>query len=79
VAFGGEEWRRLILFRDYCRAHPTVAREYEALKRRLATDHPHERGRYTEGKAAFIQVTLRRARAERSSRRSSSDAGRTPA
>ena len=65
VAFGGEEWERLVLFRDYCRAHPEVAAEYEALKRRLATDHPDERARYTEGKNAFIQAVLRRARAER--------------
>jgi GrpB-like predicted nucleotidyltransferase (UPF0157 family) len=65
VAFGGEEWERLVLFRDDCRAHPEVAAEYEALKRRLATDHSGERARYTEGKNAFIQAVLRRARAER--------------
>jgi GrpB-like predicted nucleotidyltransferase (UPF0157 family) len=64
VELGGEEWQRLILFRDYCRAHPSVAREYEALKRRLAIDHPHERGRYTEGKAAFIEAVLGRAEAD---------------
>jgi GrpB-like predicted nucleotidyltransferase (UPF0157 family) len=65
VEFGGEEWERLILFRDYCRVHPEVATEYEALKRTLATDYPRERERYTAGKAAFIQAVLRRARAER--------------
>ena len=69
VEFGGEEWLRLTLFRDYCRAHAEVAQQYEALKRRLATDHPHERRRYTEGKAAFIEAVLRRAPANAHRRR----------
>jgi GrpB-like predicted nucleotidyltransferase (UPF0157 family) len=64
VEHGGEEWRRLLLFRDYCRAHPEVAREYEALKRKLSLDHPNERGHYTGGKSAFIEAILDRARAE---------------
>ena len=64
VELGGEEWQHLIVFRDYCRTHPDVAREYEALKRKLATEHPHERARYTEGKAAFIEAVLRRAQAD---------------
>jgi GrpB-like predicted nucleotidyltransferase (UPF0157 family) len=62
VEHGGEEWRRLIAFRGYLRTHPEVVREYEALKRRLAADHPRERARYTEGKAAFIEAVVRRAR-----------------
>src|SRR5262249_61134265 len=40
-----EHWRRL-LFRDFLIAHPEVAREYEALKRRLAADHPNDRVAY---------------------------------
>jgi GrpB-like predicted nucleotidyltransferase (UPF0157 family) len=52
------------VFRDYCRTHPDVARDDEAHKRKLAIDHRHERARYAEGKAAFIQAVLRRAHAD---------------
>jgi GrpB-like predicted nucleotidyltransferase (UPF0157 family) len=48
-----EHWDRL-LFRDYLIEHPPVAREYEALKLRLASAHPNDRAAYTTGKTAFI-------------------------
>ena len=55
-----EHWRRL-LFRDFLIAHPEVAREYEALKRRLAADHPNDRVAYTRGKSTFIESVTERA------------------
>lgn len=55
-----EHWRRLI-FRDVLIAHPDVAREYEALKRRLAADHPNDRVAYTRGKTTFIELVMARA------------------
>jgi GrpB-like predicted nucleotidyltransferase (UPF0157 family) len=36
VSLGHEFWVRHLLFRDYVRAHPEVARRYEELKRQLA-------------------------------------------
>jgi GrpB-like predicted nucleotidyltransferase (UPF0157 family) len=48
-----EHWDRL-LFRDYLIDRPEVAREYAALKRRLASAHPRDRVAYTEGKTEFI-------------------------
>lgn len=48
-----EHWDRL-LFRDYLIDHPKVARGYEALKRRLASDSPRDRVAYTRGKTEFI-------------------------
>jgi GrpB-like predicted nucleotidyltransferase (UPF0157 family) len=51
-------------FRDYLRAHPEEAAVYEALKRQLAQRFPDDIDAYTEGKAAYIQDVLRRARAE---------------
>ncbi|MBI5836459.1 MAG: GrpB family protein [Candidatus Eisenbacteria bacterium] len=46
-------WDRL-LFRDYLIGHPEVARDYEALKRRLASSWTHDRAAYTQGKTEFI-------------------------
>jgi GrpB-like predicted nucleotidyltransferase (UPF0157 family) len=48
-----EQWERL-LFRDYLIEHPEVAKEYEALKLRLADEYPNDRIAYTEGKTAFV-------------------------
>jgi len=48
-----EHWDRL-LFRDYLIEHPEVAREYEALKRRLASESPRDRVAYTRAKSEFI-------------------------
>ena len=41
-------------FRDHLIAHPEVAQEYEALKRRLAVEHAHDRVAYTQAKSDFI-------------------------
>lgn len=48
-----EHWDRL-LFRDYLIDHPQVAREYAALKIRLAADCSGERVAYIRGKTEFI-------------------------
>jgi len=56
-----ERWDEL-LFRDFLIAHPDVAREYEALKRRLAAEFPTDRVRYTDGKTDFITAVMRRAK-----------------
>lgn len=46
-------WERL-LFRDYLTEHPEVAKEYEALKLRLAGDCPNDRVAYTNGKTDYV-------------------------
>ena len=48
-----DPWDRL-LFRDYLREHPEVAREYEGLKTRLATALSKDRLAYTDGKTDFV-------------------------
>ena len=50
----GEFWRRHLAFRDYLRAHPEAAREYAALKRRLAAEHGTDVDAYTDAKVEFI-------------------------
>jgi len=53
-----EHWNRL-RFRDYLIAHPETAREYEALKWRLAREHAHDRVAYTAAKTDFITAVMR--------------------
>ena len=48
-----EQWERL-LFRDYLIEHSEVAKEYEALKLRLAEDYPNDRVAYTNGKTDYV-------------------------
>lgn len=62
VSSVGSEWERVhLLFRDYLRAHPDAAADYEALKRRLAAEHRANRIAYTDAKGPFIEGVLARA------------------
>jgi GrpB-like predicted nucleotidyltransferase (UPF0157 family) len=59
VTAGGAEERRTLAFRDYLRDHPTAAREYEALKRELAsradTAQPGFQDAYAAAKGGFVE------------------------
>ena len=58
IPFGASQWLRAIAFRDYLRSHEETAREYEALKQRLAMEHRFDREAYTDAKRPFVeQVT----------------------
>ena len=63
VEAGGDEERRTLAFRDYLRAHAEVAREYEALKEKLAGQFDGEsfssREAYADAKSEFINRVLR--------------------
>ena len=54
VPVGSPQWVRPIAFRDYLRAHPDVAGEYETLKRRLALEYRLDREDYTVAKRPLI-------------------------
>ena len=54
-----EQWA--LLFRDYLRAHPAVAAEYEAVKRHLAVRFREDRHGYTDAKAPFLWEVIRQA------------------
>jgi len=62
VESGSEEERRTLAFRDYLRAHPSAAREYEALKQHLAALHggsdAESREAYAIAKTSFIDRIL---------------------
>ena len=55
---GGDLWRERLAFRDALRADSELAHEYEALKLRLAREHPDDRETYTNGKRAFVGHVL---------------------
>jgi GrpB-like predicted nucleotidyltransferase (UPF0157 family) len=55
VPTGSARFVEELAFRDYLRAHPESARDYEELKRELAARFRHDRDGYTEGKAAFVR------------------------
>jgi GrpB-like predicted nucleotidyltransferase (UPF0157 family) len=65
VQQGGAEERRTLAFRDYLCNHGDVAREYEALKRELASRHdagqPACREAYAASKTAFIERVVQMA------------------
>jgi GrpB-like predicted nucleotidyltransferase (UPF0157 family) len=51
---GHPDIERHLVFRDYLRANPEAAREYEKLKEELAQRFPNASGSYTEAKSEFI-------------------------
>jgi GrpB-like predicted nucleotidyltransferase (UPF0157 family) len=52
-----EQWA--LLFRDFLRTHGDVAAEYEAVKRRLAEQFPHDRVAYTQAKEPCMWHIIR--------------------
>lgn len=51
---GHQDIERHLIFRDYLRANPAAAQEYEELKVELAERFPKASGSYTEAKSDFI-------------------------
>lgn len=60
VAVGRAFWVDHLLFRDYLRAHPASAQQYERLKRELASTVGDAEA-YQDAKTAFIESILQRA------------------
>jgi GrpB-like predicted nucleotidyltransferase (UPF0157 family) len=61
--FDSEAFFQHVFFRDYLRAYPDKAFEYEALKLELATRFRTDRESYTNGKDALVAQLNREARA----------------
>ena len=49
---------RRLIFRDYLRSHPDVAKEYEQLKAKVAQEHLYDREKYTDEKLDFVNKVL---------------------
>ena len=56
---GSTYWNNHILFRNYMLKHPETVKQYEVLKRRLATEFQEDRKKYTATKNEFIQNILK--------------------
>ena len=61
IEAGHEQWKSMLLFRNYLRSHPGDARRYEELKRALAEKFRDNRSAYTNGKADFVRMILEKA------------------
>ena len=48
-----------LYFRDYLRANPAVAHEYETLKQSLLPKYKHDRDGYTAAKSAFVEKVMK--------------------
>jgi GrpB-like predicted nucleotidyltransferase (UPF0157 family) len=60
IRAGHPRWADQLAFRDALRRDDGLARRYEALKRRLAGQHGHDREAYTSGKGVFVAAALGR-------------------
>jgi len=58
--FGGAMWERYLLFRDYLRTHPDVARQYYELKRQVAARPGIDRAAYNAAKRSLIDGVIAR-------------------
>jgi GrpB-like predicted nucleotidyltransferase (UPF0157 family) len=54
LRYKGKVWNKMISFRDYLQQHPSVAKQYERLKVRLAKKFQHQRPAYTKAKRSFV-------------------------
>ena len=61
VPVDAPRFRAVLEFRDLLRSDPEVAREYVAMKRRLAAELGHDREAYTQAKQPFVREALERA------------------
>lgn len=55
-----DQFQRHVLFRDYLRAHPDAAQEYERLKLALAAQH-EDVNTYADSKSEFVRDILKKA------------------
>lgn len=63
-------WDDFVLFRDYLRTHPDVARAYATIKRELAASFKDDIAGYRNGKSGFVETTMADARAWKAGQRS---------
>lgn len=63
-SFESDSWKNPLLFRNYLRKNPNIARCYGKLKKELSRKHVTDNATYTKDKGTFIQSILSKARQE---------------
>lgn len=58
----GVHWEEHLSFRDYLRSHPEAVNSYKQLKHMLASRYFDDLKSYTEGKRAFVDDILKKAK-----------------
>lgn len=61
VKYNSIFWLEHLIFRDYLRTFPEVAKEYGFSKRNLARKYSDDREKYTASKGPFIKSVLEKA------------------
>ncbi len=61
VMVGSQQWDNYINFRDYMNAFHSAAREYEALKLRLAEENKNDYRSYHQGKQKYVTEMIKTA------------------
>jgi len=62
VEVGSEFWERHLLFRNYLRENPDIAKAYAALKKALAARDWQDGNQYADAKTEFIKKVEDKAR-----------------
>lgn len=62
--YKGDHWNKNLNFRNYLIRHPDALEEYYRLKKVLGEKYKHDRAKYTEAKAPFIQHIIGQAMKE---------------
>ncbi|MFD2629486.1 GrpB family protein [Oceanobacillus kapialis] len=57
-----KEWEEKLIFRDYLRKHPQMAKQYASLKTELASKYTYDRQTYTKHKEPFIKYIIEKGR-----------------
>lgn len=58
TTIGNSFWNDQLAFRNKLRENPSLAKEYEDLKKELAVQHENNRDGYTEAKTRFVRDVL---------------------
>ena len=67
VEWNSVAWNHYVNFRDYLNAFPEYAKQYETLKKKLASEFADHREFYTAGKQELIEKLLKQAHVWRTS------------
>lgn len=57
-----EQWRPMLIFRDYLSENPDARKEYTRVKRQAADEHPDDMEAYTSAKTEVVQSLMEKAR-----------------